>query len=205
MTLPDRLLVATGNPGKLEEIREILAPLGVDLVAPAQAGWDAVVEEDGATLEANALKKARAGVAASGIATLADDSGLFVDALDGAPGVHSARYAGSEQDAAANCVKLLRALRDMPPPRRGAAFRCVLAWVEPAGTERVVEGICRGHIIDAPRGTGGFGYDPLFVPQDHDVTFAQMPGERKHGLSHRGRALRALATWLQERRIEEDG
>jgi XTP/dITP diphosphohydrolase len=191
-----RILAATGNPHKLEEIRQILAGTGIEVVSPAEVGWSAEVEEDGATLEANALKKARAGTAAGGIATMADDTGLFVDALDGAPGVLSARYAGPEEDPAANCAKLLAALDGMPRDRRGAAFRCVIALVSPGGPERVFEGSVRGHITTEKRGTAGFGYDPLFEAEDTGRTFAEMSAEEKHGLSHRGRALAALRGYL---------
>jgi len=191
-----RILAATGNPHKLEEIRQILAGTGIAVVSTAEVGWDAEVEEDGATLEANALKKARAGAAAAGFPALADDTGLFVDALDGAPGVLSARYAGPEGDAAANCVKLLAALDGVPPRRRGAAFRCVIALVSPEGPERVFTGSVRGRITTAKRGTAGFGYDPLFEAEETGRTFAEMSAEEKHGLSHRGRALAALRDYL---------
>lgn len=191
-----RILAATGNPHKLGEIRQILAGTGIAVVGPAEIGWTAGVEEDGETLEANALKKARAGAEAAGIPALADDTGLFVDALDGAPGVRSARYAGPEGDAAANCAKLLAALKDAPRERRGAAFRCVVALVSPGGPERVFEGSVRGHITTVKRGTAGFGYDPLFEAEETGRTFAEMSAEEKHGLSHRGRALAALREYL---------
>jgi XTP/dITP diphosphohydrolase len=187
-----RLLVATSNPGKRAELEELLAPLSIEIVAPREAGWADAVTEDGDTLEANALKKARAGAEATGLPTVADDSGLFVDALDGAPGVHSARYAGEAQDAAANCAKLLEALAGVPMGGRGAEFRCVVALVHPDGGEELFEGICRGRVASEARGGGGFGYDPLFVPEGHQITFAQMPRAEKHALSHRGRALGRL-------------
>jgi len=192
----ETLLVATGNPGKLAEIQTLLAPAGIRIVAPAEAGWDPRVPEDGATLEANALLKARAGCRATGLPTLADDSGLFVEALDGAPGVHSARYAGPAEDPAANCAKLLQALSGVPAEERGAAFRCVIALVLPEGPEHLFQGACAGRIAAAPRGTGGFGYDPLFEVVEAQATFAEMPGEQKHGFSHRGRALAALREFL---------
>ncbi len=196
MIRPRRLLVATGNPGKLDEIRELLDPAGVEVVSPAQAGWAAEVVEDGDTLAANALKKAREAFGATGMACLADDTGLFVDALDGAPGVASARYAGPAQDPAANCAKLLSALDGVPPGERGAAFRCVIALVGPAGEEHLFEGAVRGRITTAGRGGGGFGYDPLFEIEGAGRTFAEMPAEEKHGWSHRGRALEAVRAFL---------
>ena len=196
MIRPERILVATGNPGKLEEFRDLLAPAGVLVVSPREAGWAADVPEDGDTLEANALTKARAAVAATGLAALADDTGLYVEALDGAPGVRSARYAGEAQDPAANCAKLLAALEGVSPERRGAAFRCVVALATPEGEERLFEGEVRGRITTAKRGVSGFGYDPLFEAEDRGRTFAEMEAEEKHGLSHRGRALRALLRFL---------
>ena len=190
------MLAGTGNPHKLGEIREILGPLGVEVVAPGDVGWTPDVPEVGETLAENALAKARAAAAASGMAALADDTGLFVDALGGAPGVRSARYAGPSQDAAANCAKLLAALREVPGPERGAAFRCVVALVTPEGGERLFEGTVRGRIVEAARGESGFGYDPLFEAEETGRTFAEMTAREKHRISHRGRALRALAGYL---------
>lgn len=193
---PSRLLLATGNPGKLAEMRTLLAPLGVHVVAPAEVGWPAQVPEDGETLEANALTKARAACRETGLAAVADDSGLFVDALGGAPGVRSARYAGPAQDPAANCAKLLEALAGVPAADRGAEFRCVVALVAPDGAETVFDGRCRGWIALAPRGEGGFGYDPLFLAEGEERTFAELPAVEKHRRSHRGRALAALRAYL---------
>ena len=131
-----RLLVSTRNPGKLAEIRRILEPVGVEVVSPRELGWDEEVPEEGATLAENALAKARAACRATGEASLGDDTGLFVDALSGAPGVHSARYAGPAADPAANCAKLLRALAGTPPEGRRAEFRCVMALSTPDGVEK---------------------------------------------------------------------
>lgn len=192
MSAPSRILVATRNPGKLSEFRDLLAFAGTRVLSPADVGWEEAVPETGETLEENALAKARAGVRAAGLVTLADDSGLFVDALDGAPGVESARYAGPAQDAAANCRKLLDALSGVPAERRGAEFRCVLALVSPDGEERLFTGRCRGTLQSEPRGGGGFGYDPLFVAMGQHATFAEMEASEKHRVSHRGRALRRL-------------
>jgi len=190
---PRRLCLATGNPAKRTELQHLLDGLGVELVPP-DPGF--AVVEDGATLEANALKKARAGAAASGMSALADDTGLFVDALGGEPGIHSARYAGPEGDPVANCGKLLTALGGVPSGGRGASFRCVVALVSPTGEERVFEGVCRGRITEAPRGDAGFGYDPLFEVPEVGRTFAEMQEQEKHGWSHRGRALDRLRRFL---------
>ena len=196
MSFPRRLLVATGNPGKLAEFRELLSSAGVEVLAPGELGWETDAAEVGETLEANALAKARAAANQTGIAVLADDSGLFVDALDGAPGVRSARYAGKTQDAVANCGKLLRALEGVPPARRGAEFRCVIAVVTPTGEEQVFSGTCRGRIALSPKGEEGFGYDPLFEIEGEGRTFGEMSSREKHRISHRGRALGSLRAFL---------
>lgn len=197
MSVPHRLLVATGNPGKLSELRDLLAPMGREVLSPEDLAWAADISEDGDTLEENALIKAREGVRVTGLATLADDSGLFVDALQGAPGIHSARYAGEDQDPTANCRKLLEALAGVPPEDRGAEFRCVIALVHADGTERLFSGVCRGRILSQARGAGGFGYDPVFEPEGETVTFSQMAASRKNGMSHRGRAMQELCRFLE--------
>lgn len=195
MKLPDELVVATGNPGKLTELNELLTPLGIAIRSPEELGWEPSTPEEGETLEMNALTKAREAVRATGLAALADDSGLFVNALEGAPGVHSARYAGEDQDPLANCAKLLGALEGVPPGERGAEFRCVIALVDSEGNEQVFSGVCRGRIGTEPRGEKGFGYDPVFVSGD-GKTFAEMDSMTKHRMSHRGRALEALRAYL---------
>jgi len=193
VTFPRRLLLATGNRGKLAEVRDLLEPEGIVVVSPAETGWSESVEEDGETLDANAATKARAGYAATGLPTLADDTGLFVDALGGEPGVHSARYAGPESDPVANCAKLLRVLAGTPVAARDAEFRCVLALVTGTGGAcRWFRGACRGRILNESRGAGGFGYDPLFQPDGSSLSFAEMPGPEKNAVSHRGRALAAF-------------
>jgi XTP/dITP diphosphohydrolase len=197
MTRPERLLVATGNRGKLQEFADLLRGSGVGVVAPAQVGWDPAVPEDGETLAANAVLKARAGARATGLVTVADDTGLFVDALGGAPGVRSARYAGETASPAENCARLLGALAGVPPQSRGAEFRCEVALVDPAGEEHLFPGSCRGRITEAPRGRGGFGYDPLFETAPGGPTFAELSPEDKHRLSHRGRALVGLRAFLE--------
>ncbi len=195
MKLPDELVVATGNPGKLAELSELLTPLGITIRSPGELGWEPSTPEEGETLEMNAVTKAREAVRATGLAALADDSGLFVNALGGVPGVHSARYAGEAQDPLANCAKLLGALEGVPPGERGAEFRCVIALVDSEGNEQIFSGVCRGRIGTEPRGEKGFGYDPVFVSGD-GRTFAEMDSMTKHRISHRGRALEALRAYL---------
>jgi len=189
-----RILVATRNRGKLAEIREILSAPGLELLAPEAVGDLPEVEEDGDTFEANAIKKAVTLARASGMLTLADDSGLEVDALGGEPGVYSARYAGEPSNDAANNAKLLEALRGQPDRR--ARFRCVIALATPDGACSTVDGRCEGGIADAPQGRGGFGYDPLFVPDGFTQSFGELESAVKHRISHRGAALRvARAAW----------
>jgi XTP/dITP diphosphohydrolase len=190
-----KLLIATRNRHKVEEIRAIFQPPGVTLTGADEWPGLPEVEEDAATFEGNALKKARELGAASGLWTLADDSGLEVKALGGAPGVYSARYAGAEANPAANNAKLLAALEGVND--RQAQFRCVLALCAPDGRSWTVEGLCRGSIAHAPSGHHGFGYDPLFVPEGHSRTFAELPAAEKNRISHRARALAAATeAWL---------
>ncbi len=185
----DALLIASRNRHKCEEIRALLSVPGLRVVSAADSPELPEVEEDGVTFEENAVKKAVTLATLTGRWALADDSGLEVEALGGAPGVRSARYAGEPPDYAANNRKLLTAL-DHAPSRR-ARFRCVLALAAPDGTARTVEGACEGIIAEAERGGHGFGYDPLFVPTGFAQTFAEMAPAEKNALSHRGRALAA--------------
>jgi XTP/dITP diphosphohydrolase len=190
-----RLLLASANQGKLRELRTILHGLPVELVGLDEAGRGdpPEVEETGETFLANALLKARAYAAWSGLAAVADDSGLEVDALGGAPGVRSARYAGPGATDQANLDKLLAALTGVPPERRTARFRCVAALDDPAtGREDHAEAAWEGRILDAPRGSGGFGYDPVFLPDGWDRTSAEVDQPTKDAASHRGKAFRAL-------------
>lgn len=193
-----RLLFATRNRGKLAELRALVAPHGIEVDSLDDVDAPGEVEEDGETFTANAEKKARAALAATGLPALADDSGLEVDALDGAPGVRSARYAGPGQDDAANNAKLLAALAGVPDARRTARFRCALAFVDGAGTLTVAEGTLEGRIGHAPRGAGGFGYDPLFLLPD-GRTLAELSAAEKNAISHRGQALRKMAPHLVAR------
>jgi len=184
-----RLLVATHNRGKLREYEALLAGLGLEVVDVIQAGIaSALVEEIGATLEENAVLKARAYAEASGLLTLADDSGLEVDVLGGQPGVRSARYddhAGSDED---RCQVLLRLLAGVPEQERGARFRCVIAVASPKGEVRIAMGTCEGRIACQRRGSYGFGYDPIFFVPEYGRTMAELPPEVKNRISHRARA-----------------
>jgi XTP/dITP diphosphohydrolase len=190
-----RLLLASANQGKLRELRTILGGLPVELVGLTEVGRGdpPEVEETGETFLANALLKARAYAAWSGLAAVADDSGLEVDALGGAPGVRSARYAGPGASDHANLDKLLAELTGVPPERRTARFRCVAALHDPAtGSKAHAEAAWEGRILDTPRGGGGFGYDPVFLPDGWDRTSAEVDQATKDAASHRGMAFRAL-------------
>lgn len=193
-----RLVLATANRHKVEEIQPLLAGTGVALVPVTDLvdGWD--VEETGETLEDNAALKARAGVRATGLATVADDTGLFVDALDGLPGVRSSRYAGPGCTYADNVRKLLEAMAAVPRVARAARFGSVLVLACPDGSERSFEGALHGEIGIEPRGSGGFGYDPVFVLPGGG-TLAELPLEAKNRVSHRAVAFASLAAWLRER------
>lgn len=185
-----KLLIASRNAHKIQEIREIFDLTGVEWVSTAEFPGLPDVEEDRDTFEGNALKKATELAQATGLWALADDSGLEVTALGNAPGVYSARYAGDPGNHAKNNAKLLRELAGKKD--RSARFRCVVALSDPSGRAETVSGACPGRIVAELRGAKGFGYDPLFVPEGRDRTFAEMDGAEKHALSHRGRAL-ALA------------
>ena len=191
-----RLRVATSNAGKLREFSSILTPLGWNILGPPP-GF--TVAEDGTTFIANAIVKARALLTISGEATVADDSGLEVDALRGAPGVYSARYSGSTgptQDAD-NRAKLLRAMQNVPTPERTAHFICSIAYCDRDAAPVLFSGTVSGTIAHAEAGQGGFGYDAIFIPHGESQTFAELPLSRKQKLSHRGQALRSLAAYLK--------
>ena len=192
------LVLASGNAGKLRELREILGP-GFELRAQAEFGVDEI-EETGLSFVENALLKARHAARATGLPALADDSGLCVDALDGAPGLYSARYAGGHGDARANIAKLLDALRDVPDERRTAHFHATIVLLRhPADPQPLIaEGRWHGRILPAPRGAGGFGYDPVFLDPDEGRSAAELEPAIKHLISHRGRALAALKARLPE-------
>ncbi len=192
----NKLILATRNKGKLKEIGALLNDLPIELVSILDFPDIPAVAEDGTTLEENALKKARAMFNATHLPALADDSGLEVFALDMRPGVHSARYAGERVTYEDNNKKLLEQLRNIPAEQRQARFRCVAAFVA-EDIEKTTEGVCAGRIIEAPRGMGGFGYDPLFVPDGYDKTFAELPLEVKNRISHRAKAFEAMKEFLR--------
>jgi len=187
-----RYVVATFNADKAAELHALLALPDVELVTLADWPGAVAPAETGDTLRANAAIKARAAVALTGLPAIADDTGLEVDALNGAPGVHAARYAGPKATYAENVAKLLRELAGVPPERRTARFRtvCYAAW--PDGMEMSADGVLAGTITEAPRGANGFGYDPVFVPKGETRTYAELTDEEKNAISHRARAVRVL-------------
>ena len=191
-----KLLLATRNQGKIVEFRRILdaiAPGEIELVGLDQFPDLNDVDETGATFQENALLKAREMSLASGLPAIADDSGLCVDALNGDPGIFSARWAGGHGDDKANIEKVLFQLKDVPDVNRGAHFICVAALYMPDGTTIFEEGRFYGSILHSPLGENGFGYDPIFMPEGLDISSAQMSSEAKDAMSHRGKALRAIA------------
>jgi XTP/dITP diphosphohydrolase len=190
------LLVASRNKGKLVEIARILDGFVERLYSLADFPDIPAVREDGDTFEENARKKAMCAALASGIPVLADDSGLVVDALDGRPGVYSARFAGEESSDAENNEKLLRELAGVADEKRTAAFHCVAVLCFPDGSSRVFRGELKGVILDRPRGAGGFGYDPLFLVPEQGKTLAELGMDIKNGISHRGKALEGLRSFL---------
>jgi XTP/dITP diphosphohydrolase len=194
----ETLLVATNNRHKAEEIQDLLRDLAISVKTLRDFPVVGAIEEDAATLEGNALKKARQAFRATSLPTIADDTGLEVGYLNGAPGVYSSRFAGPQASYADNCALLLQRLRGVPPRRRMARFRSVIAFIPREGSAQLVEGIVRGVILETPRGTQGFGYDPLFLPQGYDRTFAEMPLDEKNRISHRALALARLKPVLAE-------
>lgn len=194
----DRIVLASGNAGKLAEFGNLFASTGLELVPQHKLGVDDV-EETGLTFVENALLKARHAARITGLPALADDSGLCVDALAGAPGLYSARYAGRHGNSTANNAKLLRELDDIPASRRGAFFICVLALLRSADDPAplIAEGRWPGRVLEAPGGTGGFGYDPLFLPHGQTLSAAELDPALKNRLSHRGQALAVLRKHLE--------
>jgi XTP/dITP diphosphohydrolase len=194
-----KAVLASSNAGKLRELAAILAPLGYELVIQSSLGID-TPPETGFTFVENALLKARHAARLSNLPAIADDSGIEVDALGGRPGVYSARYAGEGATDLANLQKMLEELRDAPADRRSARYQCVIAFVRMADdpSPRIAYGTWEGRILDRPRGTGGFGYDPIFQPTGLDLTAAELSASEKNLRSHRGEALRALARLLRQ-------
>jgi XTP/dITP diphosphohydrolase len=196
-TVPSRIVLASANPNKVDELRQILESSGLAVELLARPDDVPEVVEDAPDFVGNARLKAAALAGATGEWALADDSGLEVDALGGAPGVRSARYSGEDATDDENVALVLSELSAVGAADRRARFRCVIVLRSPEGAEVMTEGSVEGHLADEPRGASGFGYDPVFVPDDGDGrTFAEMSADEKHAVSHRGRALRALARQL---------
>jgi XTP/dITP diphosphohydrolase len=195
-----RVVLATRNAGKIVELRRILAEASVPIEVVGLEEFPEIgdVAETGLTFAQNALLKAHAVAKQSGLPAIADDSGLCVDALNGMPGIFSARWCGKHGDDEANLNLLLGQVSDVPRERRDAHFACAAALALPSGEERVAEGALHGVIIDAPRGSNGFGYDPIFVPEGESRTTAELSAQEKDAISHRGRAFRALVPILVE-------
>ncbi|MBR6209673.1 MAG: XTP/dITP diphosphatase [Clostridiales bacterium] len=191
-----RLIIATGNEDKVREIDEILEGTGFEAISMKQAGFNPDIVEDGTTFEENALKKAMAVHELSGEYVMADDSGLCIDALDGAPGIYSARFCGEDSTYEEKFRKIFEMLADVPEDKRTAKFVCAIAVVKPDGTSFTVRGECRGVLHEKPVGENGFGYDPIFYVPEFGMTTAQMDPEVKNSISHRGRALRAMVEKL---------
>lgn len=192
-----RVVLATNNPGKVAELRAILGGDSLKLISASDLGGLPDVEETADTFEENAIAKALEASRHTGLAAIADDSGLEVDALGGAPGVRSARYAGESQDDAANVARLLGELEGVTEAERTARFVCVAAYVDTDGRRLTARGTCEGRIGLEPRGTRGFGYDPVFVPDGYEQTMAELSAETKNSISHRGKAFRALREQLR--------
>ncbi|MDH3748187.1 MAG: XTP/dITP diphosphatase [Gammaproteobacteria bacterium] len=193
------IVMASGNVGKIREIARLLADLDVEIVPQSDFGVDDA-KETGSTFEENAILKARHAVAATGLAAIADDSGLVVDALNGRPGVYSARYAGTDASDEENIDKLLTELNGIDD--RGAAFHCVACFVAPDETEAIIAtGVWRGEILRERRGDGGFGYDPIFLDTESGRASAELTADEKNARSHRGQALRALVSALSKRQV----
>lgn len=190
---PMKLVLATGNRKKVVEMAELLQELSVQLLMAIDFPDLEMPEEEGSTFEENARLKSRAVAAFTGLPSLADDSGLVVDALGGRPGIYSARYAGEGCSYADNNAKLLQELQGVPQEKRTARFIAVMVLTMPDGRERVAEGCCEGYITADPRGEAGFGYDPVFVPEGYDKTFAELGAEIKNRISHRAKALKKMA------------
>lgn len=197
-----KIVLASGNPGKAREVRAALEGMDVELLLPAEAGFEFEVEETGSTYAENALIKARAACEASGLPALADDSGVEVDALPGELGVRSARFGGEGLDDSGRNALLLERMRDVPVAARGARYVCVLAYVKPDGWFGFFEGALHGRISRAPQGEGGFGYDPLMFLPKHDCAVSELPLGVKNRISHRGLALAEFRAWLARETVD---
>lgn len=192
-----KIVLATNNPDKIKEVKEILGELGIEILTLNDLGIQIEIEEDQNTFEGNARKKAHTIFNLTKLPTIADDSGLMVDQLNGEPGVYSSRYAGEEHNYEKNNQKLLNELKDKPKPHR-AKFICVINYKSDSEDE-IFTGIVEGEIVDSPRGTNGFGYDPLFKPDGFEATYAELPSEIKNKISHRYKALMEFRNYLFEK------
>lgn len=197
-----KIVLATNNPHKVKEVKEILSELGIEVLTLKDLGIEIEIKEDQNTFEENARKKAHTIFKITKLPTIADDSGLMVDQLNGEPGVHSARYAGEEHNYEKNNQKLLQELKDKPKPHR-AKFICVINF-KSENEDEIFVGTVEGEIVDLPKGTNGFGYDPLFKPDGFDVTYAELPSEIKNKISHRYKALKKFRDYLFEKVKRED-
>ena len=197
-----RIVAATNNKGKVKEIKAILGDLGFEVMSQGELGLDLDVDETGTIFEENALLKAQAAAMASGMCALADDSGLCVDALNGAPGVYSARYAGEGATDAMLIEKLLKVMKDVQKEKRAAQFVSAVAFVTPDGEKFIARGSAEGFITEAPSGSGGFGYDPVFFSTELQKTYADMSDEEKNRVSHRYRALMELRKILSSQYLK---
>jgi len=193
-----KYVLATDNPGKIQEMREILPKLGIEFLTRSDAGIHVEVEETGTTFMENALLKANAICALSGLPSIADDSGLMADALDGAPGVYTSSFGGNGLTDGERCEYLLERLKNAETRR--ARFVCTIVCAYPDGGTISAQGECCGRIADAPAGSGGFGYDPVFIADGYDRTMAELSPEEKNALSHRGEALRSFSSLIQGRK-----
>ncbi len=198
-----KIVLASGNPGKAREVRAALEGLDVELLSPDEAGIEFDVEETGSTYAENALIKARAACEASGLSALADDSGVEVDALPGELGVRSARFGGEGLDDSGRNALLLERMREVADAERGARYACVLAFVKPDGWFGFFEGAMHGRILRAPKGEGGFGYDPLMYLPEHGCAVSELPLDVKNRISHRGIALAEFRGWLAREAADE--
>ena len=197
-----KVILASQNQHKLVELSAILSQLGFEIALESEYGLHVDVDETGATFEENSLLKAEAVMKASGMPVLADDSGLMVDALDGAPGVYSARYGHKSSDAE-RIAYLLENLKDVPAERRTAKFVCVITCLWPDGREIVARGECPGRILYEKHGAGGFGYDPVFYLPEYGMTYAELPPKKKNEISHRGNALREFVRLYKEKHYDD--
>lgn len=198
-----KIFIASNNRHKISEIQKILDskhPGKYQLLSPSDLNIELEVEENAPTLEGNAELKASAFFKAAGIPVIADDTGLEIDALEGKPGVFSARFAGEPSNDAKNRQKVLDSLKDIPKDKRTARFRTVICYID-GNHKAFIEGECEGEIIDKELGNSGFGYDPIFMPKGYDITFAQMTAEQKNAISHRGKAILNFADWLERQQF----